>query len=488
MAGRFERLRIPTHSALLAVVAAAALIAAVGSLEVSTPPPSSAQLAEPARIVRPRGGIFNIDHFVFVVQENRSFDHYFGTFPGANGIPVQRDGSFARCLPDPKVDHCWRPFHDRGPFDEGGPHNRRASRIDVDGGTMDGFVRSLRVMRRPCDLHADDPHCARVAKDAPSGEPDVMGFHTGKEIPNYWAYAKHYLLQDRMFAPTDSWTMPSHLYMVSGWSALCSDLSTPDPDATSCRTDLEKPSQDWDPWLSASKRPYRWADITWLLHNHGVSWGYFVGPNTCFEPGCTFTTKHATAFGKSPLQGFRTVAFDGQLNRVRPYAPFFAAAEAGTLPSVSWVVPYNENSEHPTHSIEPGQAWVTKVVNAIMRGPRRQWMHTAIFLTWDDWGGFYDHVPPKRIDPYGYGIRVPSIVISPWVKRGLNVDHQTLSFDAYLKLIEDRFLGGARLNGKNEGWPDPRPTIRENKVPGDLRTIFSFTQTPIPRLILDRWP
>ena len=86
-------------------------------------------------------------------------------------------------------------------------------------------------------------------------------------------------------------------------------------------------------------------------------------------------------------------------------------------------------------------------MNAVMQGDPDQWMHTAIFITWDDWGGFYDHVRPIRIDENGYGIRVPGIVISPWVDRDLGVDHQTLSFDAYLKLIEDRFLDGWRLDG-----------------------------------------
>ena len=177
------------------------------------------------------------------------------------------------------------------------------------------------------------------------------------------------------------------------------------------------------------------------------------------------------------------------LGRIRPYDDFFARAAAGTLPQVSWIVPVGVRSEHPPHNIGRGQAWVTRVLNAIMTGPRRQWLRTAIFLTWDDWGGFYDHVPPIPIDEGGYGIRVPGIAISPWVKRGLNVDHQTLSFDAYLKLIEDRFLGGQRLDGQNEGWPDPRPTIREDvSVLGDLRNEFDFAQQPIPPLVLDRHP
>jgi phospholipase C len=151
-------------------------------------------------------------------------------------------------------------------------------------------------------------------------------------------------------------------------------------------------------------------------------------------------------------------------------------------------MPSYGNSEHPPDSIWNGQAWVTKVVNAVMRGPEEQWLHTAIFITWDDWGGFYDHVPPIRIDSNGYGIRVPGIVISPWVRPGL-IDHQTLSFDAYLKLIEDRFLDGQRLDPRTDGWPDSRPTVREDAARlGDLAREFDFSQVPIPPLILDLWP
>ncbi len=117
-----------------------------------------------------------------------------------------------------------------------------------------------------------------------------------------------------------------------------------------------------------------------------------------------------------------------------------------------------------------------------MQGPN--WNSTAIFLAWDDWGGFYDHVTPPSVDQNGYGLRVPGIVISPYAKQGM-IDHQTLSFDGYLKFIEDDFLGGQRIDPANDGRPDPRPTVREN-VPqlGDLSQDFDFTQPPRPPLIL----
>ena len=111
-----------------------------------------------------------------------------------------------------------------------------------------------------------------------------------------------------------------------------------------------------------------------------------------------------------------------------------------------------------------------------MNGP--DWSSTAIFLAWDDWGGFYDHVAPPSVDQNGYGLRVPGLVISPYAKKGY-VDHQTLSFDAYDKFIEDDFLHGQRLDPATDGRPDPRPDVRENaSVLGDLTSDFDFTQPP----------
>jgi phospholipase C len=187
------------------------------------------------------------------------------------------------------------------------------------------------------------------------------------------------------------------------------------------------------------------------------------------------------------LPGFSTIEASGQIGRVTPNTEYFDAAASGGLPSVSWVMPTVNRSEHPADAISNGQAWVTRVINAAMEGP--DWANTAVFLVWDDWGGFYDHVRPIRIDENGYGIRVPGIMISPWADRDLDVDHQTLSFDAYLKLIEDRWLDGQRLDGQNMGWPDARPTVREDATRlGDLADAFDFTQVPIPPLILDPTP
>jgi phospholipase C len=129
---------------------------------------------------------------------------------------------------------------------------------------------------------------------------------------------------------------------------------------------------------------------------------------------------------------------------------------------------------------------VTRLINAV--GQSDYWESTATFLTWDDWGGFYDHVEPPRVDVNGYGLRVPGMLISAWAKPGF-IDHQTLTFDAYLRLIEDLFLAGARLDPETMSRPDPRPTVREEvDILGNLRKEFDFSQDPLPPLILDPTP
>src|SRR5262249_10568587 len=157
---------------------------------------------------------------------------------------------------------------------------------------------------------------------------------------------------------------------------------------------------------------------------------------------------------------------DDQLPWVQHAGSYFAAARSGTLPAVSWIVPDWPHSDHPSASLRAGQAWVTRLIDAAMRSP--DWDSTAIFLAWDDWGGFYDHVQPPSVDRFGYGLRVPALMISPYAKQGY-VDHQTLSFDAYLKLIEDLFLDGKRLDPMTDGRPDSRPSVREDaEILGNL--------------------
>jgi phospholipase C len=311
-----------------------------------------------------------------------------------------------------------------------------------------------------------------------------MSYMTRREIPNYWAYARNFVLQDHLFAPADSWTLPAHLFLISAWAAECEDPRDP----MSCESNLELQDEAERQRSGADVPIWAWTDITYLLHEHGVSWSYYVGDDTCFFDPCGERGPNRTVAQQNPLPWFTTVRQTHQLRNIRGHEEYFDAAADGTLPSVSWVMPYSGVGEHPGagEPVWKGQRHVTRIINAAMRGP--DWEETAIFLTWDDWGGFYDHVEPPRVDRNGYGIRVPGIMISPWARAG-TIDSQILSFDAYLKLIEDLFLLRERLDPDTLSRPDSRPTVRE-EVPilGNLLEEFDFTQDPIPPLILDPRP
>ena len=437
----------------------------------------------PAAAPAPPGDLSKIKHVIVIMQENRSFDSYFGTYPGADGIPAT-NGQFTVCLPDPAAKTCAKPYHNPDDINGGASHSAKAARADVDGGKMDGFQAQAEASSKGCS----DPQAPTCTH---SSQPDVMGYHDAREIPNYWAYAQNFVLTDHMFEPVASWSLPDHLYMVSAWSALCSSAA-----ASSCHNQITGPytpaqqQRFVDQAIATGTAPVQdaWTDITYLLYTHHVSWGYYVEDGS--EPDCEDDAASCPSKPQSyktpgiwnPLPLFTDVAQDGQIGNVQPVKNFLSAAAAGTLPAVSWVTPSQINSEHPPASVHEGQAWTTNLINAVMKGP--DWDSTAIFLSWDDWGGFYDHVPPPVVDGNGYGLRVPTIVISPYAKKGA-VDHQTLSHDAFLKFIEDDFLGGQRLDPATDGRPDPRPGVRENAAQlGNLAADFDFTQPPRPPLVL----
>lgn len=405
-----------------------------------------------------------IKNIVIIMQENRSFDSYFGTFPGADGIPM-KDGIPTVCNRHPATGECIKPFHSLSDIDYGGPHDAASSEVAVNDGKMNGFVKNA-------------VHARRLYPET------VMGYHNRQEIPNYWNYALNFVLQDRMFESIASWSLPSHVFMVSAWSARCKKINLP----LSCESEIGVPYN------------YAWTDITYLLHKSGISWKYYINgvPKevitqkqkllqlpTCGEDVDDCASPRLTPSTPSiwnPLPHFDTVIKSNQLKNIQDISQFYFDVKNASLPSVSWIIPSGSYSEHPLASVGAGHSYVTGLVNEIMRSS--QWKNVAIFISWDDWGGFYDHVPPPKIDKLGYGIRVPGLLISPYAKKGY-IDHQTLSFDAYLKFIEDVFLNGQRLDPKTDGRPDSRPSVRENeKLLGNLLEEFDFKQPPRPPLIL----
>ncbi len=427
----------------VALVLAVALTLSLGLPGKHRPgPPSLATLSSSPQ------GIHKIQHVIVIVQENRSFDSYFGTFPGADGIPK------GVCVPDSLNGGCVKPYVDHADSNNGGPHQDPNSTADIDHGKMDGFVNEAEL------------HCHGVAP-CPT---DVMGYHVKSDIPNYWTYARDFALDDHMYVSDHSWSLPTHMYIVSAWAADCSSPANP----MSCKSTDEPRNR-----TAASPRPFAWTDLTWLMHRYGVSWGYYLD-HGAQQPG----SKVGVPKIWNTLPGFTDVKQDHQENNIQALSSYYARAKAGTLPQVSWIVPQPSDSEHPPALISAGQAYVTRVINAAMASP--DWDSTAIFLTWDDWGGFYDNVVPPQVDSEGYGMRTPGIVISPYARQGF-IDHQTLSTDAYLKFIENDFMDQARLNPANDGRPDSRPDVRES-IARNIGADFNFSQKPRPPVLLNPCP
>ena len=481
-----------------AVAASAVVITSCGG---STPAPVLRVPGGPTGSYVVPAAIHKIKHVVVIMQENRSFDSYFGTFPGADGIPM-RDGVPTVCVPDPTTGACIAPYVDHADVNGGGPHSHVNAVADVNGGKMDGFVTQEESGRRGC-LDPTDPACTNASAT------DVMGYHTASDIPNYWTYARDFVLQDHMFEPNASWSLPAHLFLVSEWSAYCAQAGNP----SSCVNAVQTRPQERPPntpayygglagprngggspkhprrRAAAGQPAYAWTDLTYVLDKAHVSWGYYVVSGA--EPDCENDAALSCAPVRqssntpgiwNPLPWFDTVQADHQLGDIQDVTHFYAAARAGRLPAVSWVVPSGTVSEHPPAPVSYGQSYVTSLVDAIMRS--RDWDSTAIFLSWDDWGGFYDHVVPPTVDANGYGLRVPGLVISPYAKHGY-ADHQTLSFDAYDKFIEDDFLHGQRIDPATDGRPDPRPDVREDeRILGNLLQDFDFGQTPRAPVVL----
>ncbi|HUC37291.1 MAG TPA: alkaline phosphatase family protein [Acidimicrobiales bacterium] len=445
-------------------------------------------------------GIHKIKHIVVIMQENRSFDNYFGTYPGADGIPME-DGKPTVCVPDLATGACVAPYPDHADVNGGGPHNYTNATSDINGGKMDGFIGQAEQGKQEC-TDPDDPACTN------SATPDVMGYHTESDIPNYWAYAKDFVLQDHMFEPNASWSLPAHLFLVSEWAAYCTEEDNPSScvNGTKANPPAKPPASPavyggeagpkknkYGQTTSNHQPIYAWTDLTYLLHKDDVSWGYYVVSGTepdCEDPAdetCGPIRQNANTPGIwNPLPWFNTVQADHQLGNIQDVTKFYAATKSGNLPAVSWVTPSNAVSEHPPSPVSFGQSYVTSLINAVMRSP--DWDSIAIFLAWDDWGGFYDNVVPPTVDVNGYGLRVPGIVISPYAKSGY-IDHQTLSFDAYDKFIEDDFLGGQRIDPRSDGRPDRRPDVREDeKILGNLENDFNFNQSPRAPLVLPVHP
>lgn len=455
--------------------------------------------AEPDRIAVLQQAKAAIQHVIIIMQENRSFDSYFGAFPGASGPP---SGTCVPIDPTNPGQGCVAPYYDPHDVNAGGPHQNSDAQLDLDDGIslalMDGFVtRQTNGRGTQCSKSAGTSACNSYEQGV--ARHDVMGYHTNADIPNYWAYAKHFVLQDQLYEGVRSWSYPSHIELTSEWTAACKNKTQ----ASTCYTNPEptRPRRN-------GTTVFPWVNLFQLFDLHSVSWKYYV--STGIQPDCDDDAGPCIPGGQQPGVGsewnpppFYSTVQQGGSSYLALHNPavtqFFADLQGGTLPQVSWLVPNGGNAEHPPDSITKGMEHVTSLVNAVMQSP--YWSNTAIFITWDEWGGFYDHVVPPIVDTnhtptpvQGYGLRVPGLLISPYARSGM-IDNSVLSFDSYATLIEDLFAGGARLDPVTLGNPDSRPTIRDavKKVyfidgtvghVGDLLDEFNFVKPPHPPLVL----
>jgi phospholipase C len=379
----------------------------------STSPGSSSDTDSPIR------------HVVFIIKENRTFDHYFGRYPGADGAThgLTLDGRRVPLGPAPDVQ----------PHDI--THGFSSALYAINGGKMNGFS------------------FIGYGKD-------LSGYvsHRRASIPNYWRYADRFVLTDRFFTSMYGPTFPEHLYTVAAQAnGVVDNQSTEDRRGKYCDDPSERAprfprdltegeirhimrveeSNMADNPESINEIARFWEEIRScfdipvlpdLLEEAGISWKYYANPNNW----------------QNALQAIRHIRYGPMWEKVRPPGQFLRDVRAEELPAVSWLIPPGRYNEHPREekSVCAGENWTVQQVNAIMNS--RFWPSTAIVIVWDDFGGFYDHVPPPHYDVMGLGPRTPGLIISPWARRGDNrdggfIDNATYEFSSVLAFIERTF-------------------------------------------------
>ena len=329
-----------------------------------------------------------IKHFVAVMQEEHSFDNYFGTFPRAEGIPA------GTCVPAvPRTGpSCIKPF---------AIGTRPATRLfdtadafnaGYAGGAMNGFV------------------TAQSSRGVTNRVP--MGYYDATDIPYYWSVAKNYVLFDQYFASARGSSLPNHMYWVAG-------------DAGATLSDVAPPGG-----FGAIPTIFDRLDAA------GVSWKFYIQD---YEPQVTFRTpapRLPAQVVRAPLLAFSRYLDDPKkMSHVVSLDQYFQDLHDGTLPAVSYIVAAGP-SEQPPSSLQNGQAFVRSVITALKRSTT--WDSSALMLTYSDWGGWYDHKLPRQIDAFGLGFRVPALLVSPYARRGL-IDHTQLEHASTPKFIEDNW-------------------------------------------------
>jgi phospholipase C len=404
----------------------------------ASPAQAPREVRQPTRIASsnlPAPG--QIQHVVFIMKENRSFDHYFGQFPGADGVT-------SGYISDGQQIPLWRApdvmFHD-------GDHNYDSALTAKDGGKMDQF---------------DLSNWGNV-----NGDFQAYSQMTQADIPNYWAYAQNFVLSDHTFESETSPSYNAHFYSI----------------AASGEETVTVP-------FLGNKNLASWGcdALPGVLVTVFDSAGVYSDTYPCFNlPTLADSLNNASPqlswkfyAPPYPVGGYEHSAFDYvQHIRDSSYwntnvvnnAQFVTDALAGNLPTVSWIIADTPATEHPPNSTCVGENWTVQQINAVMQGPADQWNSTVIFVTWDEWGGFYDHMDPPVVDQWGYGLRVPMLIISPYSYQPGYITHTTYEFSSVLKFIEENF----NL---------PFLTDRDANA-NDTSDSFNFNQNPQPPLVLN---
>ncbi|MFB3739930.1 MAG: phospholipase C, partial [Candidatus Velamenicoccus archaeovorus] len=365
-----------------------------------------------------------IKHVVFLIKENRTFDNLFGTFPGADGARSGMDDGVRRPLT--------RGTDGRTSDDL--PHCYNCAIAAWNGGKMDGFNQSATADRWAyTQLHRD-------------------------QLPNYWRWARRFVLADNFFASAQGPSFPNHLYSIAAQSGGAHD--NPRRHGFFSNTfGCDAPPQQVVPVYDSEGR-VRYVPPCFdfetegdLLNRHDIPWAYYAATEQ--QRGYIWSAYSAIRRYREHPKAWQ--------RHIRPVDDVVRDIKLNRLPPVTWITPRFELSEHPEYNFCHGENWTTRVIDAIMRSP--MWEDTAIFLTWDDYGGFYDHVPPPQVDDFGFGFRVPLLVISPYAKEGV-VDHHLGEFSSVLRFIEDN-------------WGLVQLTHRDRDAT-NLSYDFDFRQDPRP--------
>jgi phospholipase C len=355
----------------------------------STAPPLAINTAAAAKI----------KHVFVLMQENHTFDNYFGTFPGADGI---RSACGVPTNPADPASAMVRPFHLGEVRTPDLHHGEVTSRAAFDNGKMDGFVRAQLTRKLPGQL--------------------ALGYYDGRDLASYWELARQYVLADRFFSSAQGGSSINHQYWVAARSSGQAD--TIPPTGIDLLTIFDR--------LDVAK----------------VSWKFYVKnytPALSFRNRLPNDSRDAQLAWVPLLTMPRFVDDPARMARLTDLANLYTDLVNGDAPAVSYII-QGGTSEHPPGHIVNGEIATVAIISAIMRS--RLWESSAIILTWDDWGGWYDHVAPPQVDRDGYGFRVPALIISPYARQGL-IFHETADFTSILKFIE-RLHGLAPLSSRDE--------------------------------------